>query len=336
MREAGNDPAAGPGYRLALFGATTLIGKALRECLERGAFPVRSLRLFAGPGGEGSLTEFRDEPILVTRPDPDLAGGIDLAFLCGGPEESAPFLPWAEAKGFLAIDLSTASSRDPEVPIVHHRLNPSRLRRRPGVIGSPGPVAHALCTLLAPLRDAFGVAGAVVVAFPPAADRGEEGIEELHRQTVSLLNFQAAPRGVFPRQVAFNLVPAGAGQEAAIAAETRRVLEAEFPLEILTLQAPVFHGHSLLVRVETCSPATPAEIADRLRGEPDLRVPEAGGEGITPVEVCGREGIHVLPFPAGPAPATGRWLWLVADDLRAGAAWNAVRLAERLLGGTEA
>lgn len=334
-------PKGAEGLQVALFGATSLLGQALRECLDRRSFPIGSMRLFDRPGKEGQITEFRKEAVLVTAPDPDLLDRLDLAFLCGDPEESRGYLDWPREKDFVAIDLSTASNRDPAIPVIHCGLNRSRLHRKHQVIASPSPIAHALASILSPLQHSPGIVSVVTTVFLPASDRGEPGLNELYRQTVDLLNFHDITREVFPRQLAFNLIPAGleggdrpapGTARPAFAAETLRVLEAGFPFEVGLLMVPVFHCHSLLVWVSLRDPVTPETIGGRLEGQKDLVVVRDAAGGATPVELAGREAIHVRPLGAPGVPAATHWLWVVADNLRTGAALNAVRLAEFLVG----
>ncbi len=333
-------PKGAKGFQMALFGATTLLGKALRESLERRSFPARSLRLFDRAEREGTLAEFQGEAMVVTSPDPDLLDNVDIAFLCGSSEDSRSYLDWPAEKQFVAIDLSKASTGNPAIPVIHYRLNRSRIHLRERIIASPSPVSQALSTVLSPLQKALGIRSAVVTVFPPVSDRGEEGIDELFRQTVNILNFQEVPKEIFNRQLAFNLIPhfspAGVSEEAdpraAIARETVKILEADFPMQVGVVQAPVFHCHSLLLWVQFGKSGTGAEIRRLLDRQADLTVPDPGGEAATPAELTGKEQILVQPLDSFPGRTDSCWLWMVSDSLRAGAALNAVRIAEVLIG----
>jgi aspartate-semialdehyde dehydrogenase len=333
-------PKTADGLQVALFGATSLLGQALRECLDERSFPVGSIRLYDQPEKEGHLTEFRKEAVLVTAPDPETLDRLDLAFLCGAPEECRAFLGWPQEKGFVAIDLSTASTRDPAVPVVHCGLNRSHFQLRRNIIASPGPIAQALASILAPLHSQLEISSAVASVFLPASTRGEEGLTELYRQTVDLLNFQEISRDIFQRQLAFNLVPVdlegeghphGGASGTAIAAETLKVLEAGFPLDVGLLMVPVFHCHSFLVWIDCRAPLAPEEIGALLGEQKDLEVLRDGAGEMTPVELAGRKSIHVRPLGVPGRAETSHWLWVVADNLRSGAVLNAVRLAELLV-----
>ena len=333
-------PKGTDGFQMALFGATTLLGKAIRENLEKRSFPAQSMRLFDRTERQGTVAEFQGEAVLVTSPDPDLLDRVDIAFLCGSPEDSQPYLGWPAEKEFVAIDLSKASTGNPDIPVIHYRLNRSRIHLRERIIASPSPVSQALSTVLSPLQKALGIRSAVATVFPPASDRGDEGVDELFRQTVNILNFQEVPKEVFSRQLAFNLIPhyspAGVTDrtdpQITIARETVKILEVDFPLQVGVVQAPVFHCHSMLLWVQLVNSATGEEVSRILGDQADLTVLGPGGGPTTPVELVGNDRIHVQTLDPSSPGMDSCWLWMVSDSLRTGAALNAVRIAELLIG----
>lgn len=344
MKEATIKPKGSDGLHLALFGATTRQGIALRECLDKRSFPVHSIHLFDRKEKEGSLTEFRKEPVLVTTPDPDLLGPVDLAFFCGDPEENRHYLKWPAERGFVAIDLSTASSGNPAVPIIHYQVNRSRLQLRKKVIASPGPFSQALSTILSPLHGSIGVDAVVATIYPPVSDHGEDGLNELYRQTVNLLNFQEVPKEIFRRQLAFNLIPRPLldpshepepSVEGRIREETLRILETDFSLEIASIQAPVFHCHSMLLSIQFRIEPSAEEIRDLLGHSVEFHMISEGTEKTSPAELAGVDALHVHHLGAPAERRKSHWMWIVSDNLRAGAVMNAVRLAEYLVGRDE-
>ncbi|PYS96944.1 MAG: hypothetical protein DMF50_02580 [Acidobacteria bacterium] len=332
-------PPAARGARLALFEATSLTAKGVKDQLAARSFPVTSVRLFtSSTDPDANLTEFKGEAMLVTAPDEEGLGSLDIAFLCGGREEGARYLDWPRRKGFVAIDLTSAATDVDGVPLVNAGVNPEAISGRPGLIATPGPAAQMVSSLLAPVRRGPGLQEATVVVFQPASAAGAGGVEELYQQTVSLLNFHDLPRAVFGRQIAFNLVPSSLYRKNAVPGgswpgrerdEVLRVTGGGFELSLEVVLAPVFHCHAVLARLVLPRGAGRAELLAAFDGNDQVRT-ERGGESVTPVERAGQEGIVL----AGVNPAGGEnafWAWAVSDDLQTGTALNAVRIAEAIL-----
>ncbi|HEU4403294.1 MAG TPA: Asd/ArgC dimerization domain-containing protein [Candidatus Polarisedimenticolia bacterium] len=324
---------------LALFDATTLIAKAVKEQLVARSFPKASVRLFTSRNDpDANLTEFGGEAMLVTDPDIDALDGLDIAFLCGTPREGGLYLDWPARKGFVAIDLTSAASEMEEIPLVNAAVNPEAISRRPGIIAIPHAVSQILSTLLAPVLRGPGLQQAAAVVFQPASGCGDEGIEELYQQTVGLLNFREVPSAVFGRQIAFNLVPTslygegavpGGAQPRALAREVQRVTGGGYELSVEVVLVPVFHCHAVLLYLVLPSGATRTNLMTAFARSPEIRV--AGpGEPATPVDEAGKPGI-VLAGARQAREGSAFWIWAVTDDLQAGTALNAVRIAEYLL-----
>ncbi len=324
---------------LALFDATTLTAKALKEELVARSFPIASVRLFTSQSDpDHNLTEFAGEAMLVTEPDPDALGRLDIAFLCGGRREASRYLDWPGRKGFVAIDLTTASNAVAEVPIVNASVNPEAIPVHPGLIAAPHPISQMLSSLLAPIVRGCGLLEAQAIVFQPASDAGEEGIEELYRQTLGILNFQDLPRAVFGRQLAFNLIPSflceagaapGRTRPAELADEVLRITGGSHALSLEVVLAPVFHCHAVAAHLRLPPGTRRSDLLDSFKTVEQVRL---GGpaEPATPVDRAGKAGIVL----AGARPATEAssfWIWAVNDDLKSGTAWNAVRIAESLL-----
>lgn len=326
------------GAHVALFDAGSLVAKGVRDRLVERSFPIASVHLYTSrPDPEANLTEFGGRAMLVAQPDIDALGPLDIAFLCGTRPEGALYLDWPERKGFAAIDLTSASSGAAGVPLVNAAVNPEAIPDGAGVIGTPQPIALVLSTVLSAIRRGCGLEEASIVVLQPVSECGEEGIGELYQQILGLMNFKDLPREVFGRQIAFNLIPdflygspgpPGGSGSPELEAEIARVTGGGFGLSLSVVLAPVFHCHAAMARV----------VLPRSRGRPDLQAalgadPEitlqAGEEGVTPVERAGDPGIMVSGVrPAGAGNAF--WLWIVTDNLRSGAALNAVRIAELL------
>ncbi len=322
---------------VALFDATTLVAKGVKEQLVARSFPIASVKLFTSRHDpEGNLTEFKGEAMLITEPDPEALGPLDIAFLCGGREEGAHYVDWPGRKGFVAIDLTNVSNARADVPLVNAWVNPEAIAARPALIATPHPIAQMLSTLLAPVVRGCGLEAAAVVVFQPASEAGEEGIDELYRQTAGLLNFQDLPREIFRRQLAFNLIPAflyGAGKvpgdvrPADLAHEVLKVTGDAYDLALEVVLAPVFHCHAVLVHVRLPARAGHDDLLACFSTSEEISI---GGQAVTPIERAGQAGLAL----AGIRPGGGRssfWLWAVNDNLQSGTARNAVRIAEALL-----
>ena len=326
------------GANLALFEADTLVAKGVKEQLLGRSFPVASMRLFTSRSDpEANLSEFAGEAMFVAEPDVDALGPLDIAFFCGTPPEGDRYLDWPKQRGFTAIDLSSAARRDATAPLVNAAVNPEKLRGTPHLIATPHPVSLMLSTVLAPLVRGCGLESATAFVLEPVSEAGDEGIKELYRQTIGVLNFQEWPREVFGRQVAFNLIPAfawGEGGDPAGSSETRLEEEVRgitgggFDLSVGVVLAPVFHCHAAMLRVVLPEGPGKADMNAVLSAVPEIRF-EAGASTLTPVDRAGEPGIFVAaPRPAGRPRAF--WIWAVSDNLTAGAALNAVRIAETL------
>jgi aspartate-semialdehyde dehydrogenase len=338
------DAGARRGANLALFEAGTLLAKGVKEQLVGRGFPVASMRLYTSrQDPDANLSEFDGEAMFVSEPDVEALGPLDIAFFCGTPPEGDRYLDWPKQRGFTAIDLSSAARRDAAAPLINAAINPEKLRGSPHLVATPHPVSLMLSTVLAPLVRGCGVESASAVVLEPVSEAGDEGINELYRQTVGVLNFQEWPQDVFGRQVAFNLIPAFAwgerggpagSSEQRIEAEVRAIAGGRFDPAIAVVVAPVFHCHAAMLRVVLPEGKGGPDLDASLAAVPDIRR-EAGETALTPVDRAGEPGIFVAsPRPAGSPRAF--WLWVVSDNLRAGAALNAVRIAEVLWRDAEA
>ena len=317
---------------LALFDASTLVGKGVKTHLRQRRFPVGEVRAFdTGVIEEGgNLTEFNGEAMLASRPDLDAMNRVDLAFYCGAPGTGDGFLDWPERGGFSAIDLTQSANRKDGIPVVNAGVNPEVIRSRPGLVASPHPISQFLSTFLAPLARTLPLEEAVSLVMQPASEAGEEGIDELYKQTVGVLSFAEVPKQRFDPVLAFNVMPATPGfSEESITREIQAILGGTpFLLTLRVLLVPVFHCHSFCCWVRFAQPVDQARIRQSLASEGSLRILEGSG-AATPAELAGEEGIH-LRMRCDPGVRNGVWFWGVTDNLATGAALNAVRLAEIL------
>lgn len=324
------------GYSMAIVGSTTLKGKELREVLVEKRFPVKKMRLLDHKE-QGQLTEFDGEPKLVKKIEEDSFDGVDIAFFCGDPAETAKYLPWAEKKGFTAIDLSQTPLAKKDAPIVVVGVNEEKIIKNRGIIRNPHSITISLCTILHLLKRAFGIQYSVCTVFQPVSEYGEEGMDEFFNQTISVLNFKRAEGKIFTKQVAFNLIPRVKkpyakryiDYESILINEIRAVMGREFPpLTLSMIQAPIFHSHAISMFVVLHSEPTAEEVESQLKTCTALFHDPLSP---TPVETAGSDIINLGRVRRDKQIDRGYWLWMVTDNLRWGCALNAVRIAEFLI-----
>lgn len=333
------EPRAAAGARVAFFGPTTLLAREIRQSLEGGAFPVADVRLYDDVD-EGALAEFAGEALVVTRPDEEALGGLDLAFMCGPASRTAGYLPWAGRHGFVAIDLSGASSGREGVPLVHVGINPGDIAsggRPHPIIAAPQALAHNIAAIGSAARGAGVLERIDAVGLCPASDLGDKAVDELYRQTVALLNFASVPTEEFGRQQAFNILPSAGVAPGGVPRtadllrdETRRLLGLDAgAVAIDTAFAPLFHGHACHLALTFARPIDAGAARDALAGTRGIRVIEDPAS-FSPVDLTEETGIAVLMAGAEDGASRRVALWTFCDNLRGGAALNAVRIAERV------
>ena len=327
-------PATGA-TRVAVVGAATVEGGKLREALARRGVPGGRVHLYGTERGEAVLGEYGGEARLIQEPDLDEIAGQDVVFLCefSAVADRLVKLPGRKAT---VIDLTGRSLAGALARLVHRITAPGTAEERGGLLATPHPIAAVLAEVLHPVHRSIGISEVVAVVLRPASDFGEPGIEELREQTARLLRFEKAPREIFGRQLAFNLIPqrllAGAeeGLERRIAREVAELLGwAEDRLAIRLVAAPVFMGHALSLRLklardaglealsEAIGAAGKANRPGREPAETPLAAPE---ERRTDVSEVVEDGIG------------GFWVWAIAGDVGAEAAEQAVLAAEAVVG----
>src|SRR5882724_12866307 len=314
------------GLRIALFGAMAPVARELRERLEAASLTASRVSLYDSGEFEGTLTEFDGEAMLVQRAEEPLVEDCDLAFICSSGDPRTPeYVDWVVRAGGIAVDLSGATRGRAGVPLVNCDVNPEALRSGGRIFAVPGPLAHPLSTILHRLSRAEMVRRAEATIFRPAAEFGERGVEELHRQTVALLSFSEVPREVLGRQSAFNLFPISLlGDEARELEESTRrevlgVLHGrDIPLAVRVIQAPVFHGHAYSIHVEFDGARSADALARALRQEGVISISGAD-DGRSPAELAAEPGIWIADLAPEPQGG-GAWIWAVTDALRSGAA----------------
>ncbi|HEU4991065.1 MAG TPA: aspartate-semialdehyde dehydrogenase [Luteimonas sp.] len=331
----------GKRFKVAVVGATGAVGETMLSVLAERKFPVGELLALASERSAGGEVAFGNDEVMVR----DLAtfdpAGVDIALFSAGGDVSREYAPKFAAAGAVVIDNSSAFRRDDDVPLVVAEVNPEALKHRPrGIVANPNCSTMQMLVALAPLHRAAGIERINVATYQSVSGTGRRALEELGRQTAALLNFQPAEPEVYPVQIAFNVIPHGGdfldngytSEEMKLVWETRKILGDEsIAVNATVVRVPVFYGHSEAVSIETRDKLTAAQARALLAAAPGVEVvDEATGGGYpTPVtHASGRDPVYVGRIREDLSHPRGLNLWIVADNIRKGAALNAVQLAE--------
>jgi aspartate-semialdehyde dehydrogenase len=330
------------GRAVAVVGATGAVGEELLAVLADRRFPVRELRLFASAPCAGQRVRWGGRDHAVQPLAPGWFAGLDLAFFAAGAEVASAWARAAAAAGVVAIDCSTAFRRDPAVPLVVPEVNAAALRGHRGLIANPNCSTILLTLALAPLHRAAGVRAAVVATYQAASGAGRPGIDELRAGIAALARGEALPPAVaLPQQLAGNLFPhvdafgedGYTGEEDKLQEEARRILGLPaLRVDATCVRVPVERCHSEAVAVQLERPLTAAAAAALLTAAPGLAVVDdpSAARYPTPSAQTGRDEVAVGRIRRGRVFEPGVTFWLVGDQLRKGAALNAVQIAEAL------
>ncbi|MGH7289848.1 MAG: aspartate-semialdehyde dehydrogenase [Myxococcota bacterium] len=326
------------GYTVAIVGAASDLGREVQAVLRERLFPVAGWRL-VDDDEDADDDELADA---LVPPDAFDVSEVDLAFLCGGTEQSASFGARALEAGVVVIDLVQALSDVEGAQYVVPEVNADVVGVEPGPLCCPVPGAAALAVVLRPLDEAAEIKRVVVTAFEPVSIAGRPGIEELAQQTRDLLSGESVEHAVFPHRIAFNLIPqvgdfVSGGRtrgEWLVESQTRRVLDLpDLPLTVTSVCVPTFYGQAYVLHVETERPLDAVAAAAVLRNAPGILLVDAstGADYPTLADTMGSEATHVGRVRDDPTVPYGLALWVVVDGLRKGGAVTAVQIAERAM-----
>ncbi len=329
---------------VAIVGATGAVGEAMLRILVERKFPIGTLHLLASERSAGEKIEFGAKKIVVE----DLAtfdpSGIDIALFSAGGSVSKEYGPKFAAAGAVVIDNSSAFRYDADVPLVVSEVNPEQVRNRPrGIIANPNCSTMQMLVALAPIHRKVGIERINVATYQSVSGGGRSALEELGRQTAALLSFQDPNPQRFPVQIAFNLIPhidefqdnGYTKEEMKLVWETRKILgDDSIQVNPTAVRVPVFFGHSEAVNVETREKISAAEVRKLLETAPGVEVvdePEAGGYPTPVTHASGTDPVYVGRIRDDFSHPRAVNLWIVSDNIRKGAALNAVQLAELVL-----
>ncbi|KPN19976.1 aspartate-semialdehyde dehydrogenase [Xanthomonas sp. Mitacek01] len=328
-------------FRVAVVGATGAVGETMLSILAERDFPVSELVALASERSAGTTVKFGDNDIVVQ----DLAtfdpAGVDIALFSAGGDTSKAYAPKFAAAGAVVIDNSSAFRYDDDIPLVISEVNPEAARNRPrGIIANPNCSTMQMLVALAPLHRKAGIVRINVSTYQSVSGAGRSAMEELGRQTGDLLNFREIDPQKFPVQIAFNLIPqidaflenGFTKEEMKLVWETHKILgDDSIRVNPTAVRVPVFYGHSESVAVEFREPLSVDEARAILATAPGVEVVDerkAGGWPTPVTHASGRDPVFVGRIREDLSHPNGLNLWIVADNIRKGAALNAVQVAE--------
>jgi aspartate-semialdehyde dehydrogenase len=326
---------------LAVVGATGLVGQEVLRILEERGFPVGTLTLLASDRSAGSRVEFRSRSTVVRELSGDAFEEVDTAIFAASSEVSHDYARQAAQAGALVIDCSSAFRLHPHIPLCVPEINPEVLQRHHGIIAIPHGMTTQLALALAPLHVEATLTRVVVSTYQAASGRGRHAVRELDQQLRGLLNFYPVEAEIFPHQLAFNCLPQGGAfvdnghceEEMALIDETRKLLATpDLPVSATVVYVPLAHSHSASVYIETERTLSVPQVRDLLEQAPGVEVEDDCREQEYPLAIHanGRDEVFVGRIRADLSMPNGLHLWVVADNLRKGAALNAVQIAEYL------
>ncbi|WP_303976199.1 aspartate-semialdehyde dehydrogenase [Dongia mobilis] len=331
------------GYRVAVVGATGNVGREMLQILSERQFPVDDVIPLASERSAGAEVSFGEDQVLKVRPlDSFDFKGTDIVLSSAGAKISAAFAPKAAAAGAVIIDNTSHFRMDPDVPLVVPEVNPQAIAgyKKKGIIANPNCSTIQMVVALKPLHDIAKITRVVVATYQSVSGAGKEGMDELFNQTRGVYMNQSPERTKFTKQIAFNVIPhidvfmqdGFTKEEWKMTVETKKILDPNIQVVATCVRVPVFIAHSEAVHIEFESELSVEAARAALRAAPGITVVDhRADEGyVTPLEVAGEDNVYVSRIRKDPTVKHGLALWIVGDNLRKGAALNAVQIAEVL------
>ena len=330
-------------FNVAVAGATGAVGNQMITCLEDRSFPVKSIKFLASHRSAGRKLRFKGDTVVVEEMTEDSFKGVDIALFSAGGSTSKQFAPIAAESGCVVVDNSSQWRMDPDVPLVVPEVNPHAIAQytKKGIIANPNCSTIQMVVPLKPIHQKFEIKRVVVSTYQAVSGTGKKAIDELFDQTRAILNFRESENKVYPHRIAFNCLPhidvfldnGYSKEEVKMVNETRKILEDDsIGITATTVRVPVFYSHSESVNVETNQPISAAEVRTLLEKEPGVMVVDDLEKNLYPlaIDAAGRDEIFVGRIREDESIPNGINMWVVADNIRKGAATNATQIAEVL------
>jgi len=330
------------GYHVAIVGATGLVGQEFIKVLEQRDFPMKSVRLLASKRSAGRRLTVGGREIEVEETVPDSFQGVDIALFSAGGGTSLHFSPMAAAAGAVVVDNSSAFRMEPDVPLVVPEVNPEDIRQHRGIIANPNCSTIQMVVALYPLHRVNPIRRIIVDTYQAVSGTGSAAVAELQTQAAQVLDGQKPSPRVYPHQIAFNVLPeigdfldnGYTREEEKMLRETRKIMHApEIGISATCVRVPVFKGHSESVHVEFTHRMSPEEARRILAGAPGVKLLDDTAVSLYPQPwpAAGTDDVFVGRIRQDISHPNGLAMWVVADNLRKGAALNAVQIAEVMI-----
>ncbi len=330
------------GYRVAIVGATGLVGQEFIRVLERRNFPIESIQFLASDRSAGKKLFFSHQEIEVKETVAESFKDIDIVLSSAGAEASRYFSPIAAQAGAVVVDNSSAYRMDPKVPLVVPEINPGDIGRHKGIIANPNCSTIQMVVALYPLHRVNPIKRIVVTTLQSVSGTGAAAVEELTVQARQVIDGQATGPHIYPHQIAFNVLPeidvfldnAYTKEEWKMAEETRKIMHAsDIAISATCVRVPVFIGHSEAISVEFSEAMSPDEARRILTQAPGVKLLDDPGISLYPQpwSAVGTDEVFVGRIRRDTSHSNGLVMWVVADNLRKGAALNAVQIAEEMI-----
>jgi len=321
------------GYRIGVVNPLTLVGNEIKSILRERSFPSADVAMLDSTGAStGALTEVNDEPIVVTAVSDDELEDLDLVFFCGPPASNREWIEHHSEDDFIVVDLSQPTTIEDGRPTIAG-VNLEDIPADARLIVSPHPIAIPIALILHQIERLSRVETCTATVVQPASEFEQAGVEELAKQTISVLNVQSVPKEVFDRQAAFNLYPAPERHEDFIVKQIRETAHVKGEIALFVTQGTIFHSHTFSMFVRTEEPVDLDKLRQQMRSDKAFGFPE-GDQLFGTIDAAGRDEVLIAEIRAEASTHNGFWVWAVCDNLRRSSALNAVLVAEKVLFGS--
>ena len=331
-------------YNVAVVGATGEVGKTMREILEERKFPVKNIKLLASAKSEGKVVEFMGEKVKGEKLVKESFKDVEIALFSAGGAISKEFAPIAADYGTVVIDNSSAWRMDPEIPLVVPEVNPEDVAmfKNKNIIANPNCSTIQMVVPLKPIHDIAKIKRIVVSTYQAVSGSGYKAIEELANQTMAIFNQKEIVKKVYPHQIAFNCLPhidvflenGYTKEEMKMVNETKKIMgDDSIEVTATTVRVPVFYSHSESVNIETEKKLSAGEVKELMKNAPGVVLVDniENNEYPLAIDAAGEDPVYVGRIREDFSIPNGINMWVVADNVRKGAALNAVQIAEVLI-----
>lgn len=331
-------------YTVAVVGASGAVGSEMIKILEERNFPVGSLVPVASERSAGNFVSFKNKDLSIELLEPKVFNGVDIALFSAGGEISEKYAPIAAKAGAVVVDNSSAFRMDKRVPLVVPEVNPEKIAdyKNCGIIANPNCSTIQLVVVLNPIHKRYGIKRVVVSTYQSTSGAGREAMDELSSQSVALFSNRESEPEVFQHRIAFNLIPhidsflenGFTKEEMKLINETHKIMgDNSILVSPTAVRVPVFYAHSESVNIELVGKASSENIRKLLSASPGIVVQDDPGKNLypMPINACGKDEVFVGRIREDKTVPSGIQLWIVADNIRKGAALNAIQIAEILV-----